>query len=349
MRRLPRIGCAAQAVGILLVLTAATDGLLAEGFERKELSLRLPAALTRFAPYADVAGVGGASAGSKWSSSVNPAAVAWEPIKSPLHLSLTPQYSAVCFQEDLTLQVAAEALTWQTPGYGAFQPALAQIRSSEGTTRQGLDFNFDMDLVQLQWAKRASDDWAVGLNFNFAKARLDYDLGPIPISDSNSETYGWRFGTLHRVVDKLLAGVVFDYAFTPTRTTLHDFMGLGIGDVRIRDTGHQYVLRPGVSYEYKKDSAVYADYVFGVFRDDTGSLRVHRFMVGVDHNIIKGLFFRTGMTLDVRGNASWACGLGIYPTDWLAIDIAYQNNMFPELETEFGRSQTFTISVSLSL
>jgi len=136
----------------------------------------------------------------------------------------------VCFQEDLTLQVAAEALTWQTPGYGAFQPALAQIRSSEATTRQGLDFNFDMALAQLQWAKR-----------------------------------------------------------------------------------------------------------------------VHRFMVGVDHNIIKGLFFRTGMTLDIRGNASWACGLGIYPTDWLAIDIGYQNDMFPELETEFGCSRTFTISVSLSL
>jgi len=349
MRRLPRIRCAAQAIGALLVLAAATDGLLADGFEGKELSLRLPAALTRFAPYADVAGVGGASAGSKWSSSVNPASGAWEPLKTPLHLSLTPQYSAVCFQEDLTLQVAAEALTWQTPGYGAFQPALAQVRSAEATTRQGLDFNFDMDLAQLQWAKRVRDDWALGLNFNFAKAKMGYDLGPIPVSDSISETYGWRFGTLHRVADKLLAGMVFDYAFTPTRTTVHDFMGLGTGDVRIRDTGHQYVLRPGVSYEYKKDSAVYADYVFGMFRDDTGRLGVHRFMVGVDHNIIKGLFFRTGTTLDVRGSASWACGLGIYPNDWLAIDIAYQNNMFPELETEFGRSQTFTISVSFSL
>jgi len=96
MRRLPRIGRAAQAVGILLVLTAATDGLLGDGFERQELSLRLPAALTRFAPYADVAGVGGASAGSKWSSSVNPAAVAWEPIKSPLHLTASRRSTPPC-------------------------------------------------------------------------------------------------------------------------------------------------------------------------------------------------------------------------------------------------------------
>jgi hypothetical protein len=52
--------------GAVLVLAAGVAR--AEGLNDKSLSLRLPAAMSRFATYSDVAGVGGASAGSKWSS-----------------------------------------------------------------------------------------------------------------------------------------------------------------------------------------------------------------------------------------------------------------------------------------
>ena len=53
-------------------------------------------------------------------------------------------------------------------------------------------------------------------------------------------------------------------------------------------------------------------------------------------------------TLDVEGNAAWTAGLGIYPTKWFTIDIAYQNNMFPELAPEFGRSQTLSVSLGFT-
>ena len=332
------------------VALAASGRAAADDISQEALSLRLPAALTRFAPYGDVAGVGGASAGSKWSSSVNPASVAWEP---DLRLSVSPQYSNVHFEEHLSLHIAAESLTADLGDCGRIQPALAQVRSTKSTTRQGLDFRLDMDLVQVQWARKVDADTAVGVNFNFTKSRQQYDLGRVAVSDSDSETYGWRLGVLRRLCDDLgggrvLGGVVFDYAFSPSRTTMYDFLGLGTGDQRIKDTAHQFVLRPGVSWEYKKDSAVYADYLFGSFHDDTGRLRVHRFMVGVDHEVVEGLFSRGGVTMDTHGNTAWACGVGIYPCDRVAIDLAYQDNMFPELEVEFGRSRTLTVSVSFS-
>jgi len=339
---------AALLVGAALVTGGRAS---ADDISKEALSLRLPAALTRFAPYADVAGVGGASAGSKWSSSVNPASVAWE---GDLHLSVTPQYANVHFDEHLNLHVAAESLTADLGGgFGRIQPSLAQVRSTKSTTRQGFDFRLDMDLVQVQWARKVDDDTAVGANFNFTKARQQYDRGAAAVSDSDSETYGWRFGVLRRLGDdlaggRLLGGLVFDYAFSPSRTTMYDFLGLGVGNQRTKDTVHQYVLRPGVSWEYKKDSAVYADYLFGSFHDDTGRLRVHRFMVGVDHEVVDGLFARGGVTMDTHGNTAWACGVGIYPCDRFSIDLAYQANLFPELDMEFGRSRTLTVSVSLT-
>jgi hypothetical protein len=343
----PKAGRAAFVVAVLAVV-AATAG--AEDIEDEALSLRLPAALTRFAPYGDVAGVGGASAGSKWSSSTNPAAVAWDP---ELRFSVTPQYSNVRFDQDLDLDVWAEATVFDLTETDRLQPAIAQVRSEEATTRQGLDYRLDIDLVQVQWARRIDEDWAVGANFNFSKAHADYDLGPLAVSDSESETYGWRFGVTHRLCDDpdagtLLGGVVFDYAFTKSRTTLYDFMGTGVGRQRIEDTGHQFALRPGVAWYYEKDSAVYADYQYGSFHDDTGRLQVHRFMVGVDHKIVEGVFGRAGVTLDQAGNTAWAVGIGFYPSEWLGIDVAYQDNMFPELEPEFGESRTLTFSLSFS-
>ena len=241
-----------------LLLGGPAASVLADGFEAESLSLRLPAALTRFATYGDVAGLGGASAGSKWASSINPASVAWEPLAGDLRLAFSPQYSSLAFENGSRLDVCAEAFTWDLGEFGVIQPSLAQVRSNTATTRQGLDFRMDMDYAQVQWAKRFGDDWAFGANLNFAKSETRYDLGALDldVSESSGETYGFRLGTLHRPAPRLLAGVVFDYAFSPGRTTLFDFMGTGVGDVRVKDTTHQYVLRPGVSYEYAKDSAV---------------------------------------------------------------------------------------------
>lgn len=255
---------------------------LADGFEAESLTLRLPAALSRFATYGDVAGLGGASAGSKWASSINPASVAWEPIAGDLRLAFSPQYSTLAFENGSRLDVCAEAFTWDLGEFGVIQPSLAQVRSNTATTRQGLDFRMDMDYAQVQWAKRFGDDWAFGANLNFTKSETRYDLGPLDldVSESSGETYGFRSGTLHRPAPRLLAGLVFDYAFSPSRTILFDFMGTGVGDVRVKDTTHQYVLRPGVSYEYAKDSAVYADYQYGAFHDESGHLEVHRFYIG---------------------------------------------------------------------
>lgn len=333
---------------VLVLLLIGPSVAAAEGFEDKDLSLRMPAAFSHFAPYADVAAVGGASAGSPWSTSINPASLAWQPSTLDLRLSPSAQYDRITFRNGTTLHVTSQSLSWDTGRFGVLQAALAQVRSAHASTRQGLGVDFDMDVAQAQWAKHLTDDWAVGTAFSFTKSGLGFDLQHTSVSDSNGETYAFRYGVLNRMAKGLLGGVVFDYAFSRDRTTLFDFMGLGTGDIHMADTTHQFVLRPGISYAYMTDSTVYADYQFVSFSNDTGRLQASRFLVGVEQGLVKGVYVRGGVSLDQRGNASWTTGFGISPMNNVSIDVGYQDNMFPELAPEFGRSRTLALSVCVS-
>ena len=153
---------------------------------------------------------------------------------------------------------------------------------------------------------------------------------------------------MNQVLERLRWGAVFDYGFAPSRTTLYDFLGTGIGDVVFHDTGYQYLLRPGIAWEYQKDSAIYCDYQLAAFVDGTGQLIISRFMLGIDHQVMKGFFVRSGVALDDYGSAGWSAGVGVYPSKKFTIDLAYQYDMFPELHPEFRRSQTLALSLGFA-
>jgi len=323
-------------------------------FDHKDFSLRFPAALTRFSSYADVAAVGGASAGSKWQTSVNPAATAWQTITGSYHLSLNPQYSSIMFQEGTVLHVLSESITKEFENFGTLQVSLAQVRSNEDYIRQDvmgsrMEFSNEMDYMQLQWGKRLSDDFALGANFNYSSSEVKYKLFDLKLVESTSDSYGVRVGGLYRIAKNLLGGVVAEYSRSPSETTTYDIFGFGYGDMRVDDTTKQFVLRAGPSFEYAKDSTINLDYQYGYFKNDTGEMEVHRMFAGIDHRIIDALFIRAGVALDNKGNTSWTGGLGIYPLKELSIDVGYQYDMFPEIQSEFGRSQLVTISISIIL
>jgi hypothetical protein len=324
----------------------------ADGFDDKDFSLRFPAALSRFSSYADVAATGGASAGSKWQSSVNPASTAWQNLPGSYHLSLNPQYSQIIFQEGTVLHVTSESVTKEFETFGTFQVSLAQVRSNDRAIRAPLPdykFSYDMNYMQAQWGKRFSDDFALGGNFNYSSSNVINKIDTVKLADSSSASYGFRAGSLYRITKSLLGGIVIDYSQSPSKTTVYDIFGAGTGDVQISDRTTQFTLRAGPSYEYRKDSTVTLDYQYGSFKNDMGTMEVHRIFAGIDHRIIDALFIRGGFALDNEGNKSWTGGLGIYPFKQLSIDVGYQYNMFPEIQPEFGRSQLLTISLGVSL
>jgi len=335
-------GAIATCVGIC---TTSLGGV----YNDKPFSLRFPAALTRFATYGDVAGVGGASAGSKWSSSINPASISWEDIEGPLQIYAAGQYSRIWFDQGTTFDIFAESITWDADEYGTFLVATAQVGTNGRNTRDlGMEFYFAGDILQLGWAKKLTEDWAVGINLGWTKSVCRYDLGALPIAKSNSDCYAIRVGTLHKLTEKWKGGLVLDYGWSRDRTNYYAIPFVS-PEIHVYDNTRQFLVRPGVTYEYLKDCMVYFDYQFGTFWNNEGTLNVHRLYAGIEHGLNEWIFARAGTCFDPCAEAcAWTCGLGFYPAEWLSFDVAYQYDMFPELGLEFGRSHTLNLSASLT-
>ena len=160
-------------------------------------------------------------------------------------------------------------------------------------------------------------------------------------------------------MEKLLTGMVFEYGFQPYRSRSRTVIGppaiqghpLPIPrtvQVAYDDgTQHQFVLRPGVSYEFAKLSSVYADYQFGAFFNPRDQLIDQRFSAGVEYRLLENLLMRAGPSMDVRGNVGFSCGASVFLSEWASVEVGYQYNMLPELRPEFGRSQTIQAALAL--
>jgi hypothetical protein len=340
------------AVAVFIASAYSAQLAFADGSDKSDFSLRFPAALGRFSPYADVAATGGASAGSKWQSSVNPAATAWQDIQGSRHWSFSPQYSQIAFHEGTVLQVLSGSITRASNRWGTSQVTLAHARSNDRAMRAPLPdyrFSYHMDYLQCQWGRRLFEAATLGASVSFAPSEVTTTFGAEPHTRTSSDTYGLRVGALYRAAQNLLAGIVVDYSQSPSATTTQDIFEVGIGGVCVDDRTRQFSVRAGSSYEYRQDSTVNLDYQYGSLENDTGGMDVHRMLAGVDHRIADALFARAGCCLDHHSNMSWTGGLGIYLHRQISTDVGYQYDMFPEIKSEFGTSDLVTVSVSVSL
>jgi hypothetical protein len=320
-----------------------------------DFSLRFPAATSRFASYPDVAALGGAQAGSEWSSSLNPASAAWLQGTRPLKHSVAAQYSMIQFAEGTRLDVYTEAPVIDAGSWGVFLPAAAQIRSNQATMRkgpggpEGRGYDFEANYFQLQWGKRVQERWAVGALVSVTSSETRLDQAGLEVADSRAEAYTFRVGFVHQALPKLRTGTVLEYAAAPTRTRILDFDPVTFTPLWIHssDTTHQILLRTGITWEYAKGCDFYVDYHGGVFWDDSGELWVHRFPVGIEQTILPDILFgRVGATFDTRGSVALTAGLGVSLSTRISFDLAYQRGAFPEIRPEFGAADTFVFSLA---
>ena len=325
------------AVGMLATEPAPGKDLAAVAF-----SLRLPAALSKFSPYNDVGGVGGASAGSQYQSSINPAATDWQPAK-PYSVAASAQYLSILFDQGSTLHIADEAATLKLPDWGSAQTAAAQVRN-DGSTN-GTFTLLDANYGQLQWGYKFTDRLAIGLNGNYTALTTRAGISGMTLGTSDSHTYDISAGVLGSPYDHLFVGLVADYAASPARTIISD--PTCTCQIGTNDTTKQLLSRAGLSYEYAEKSSIYVDYQYGNNWNTTGEFSTNRVFSGIEHQIRPWLYARAGVAYDFRGVLSPTAGIGLYPTASTSIDIAFQSNMFPELIPEFRRSKLFGISASI--
>jgi hypothetical protein len=133
------------------VAIAFASAAVGNDFEGEDFSLRFPAALSGFSPYADVAGKGGSSAASKFGSSINPAAAAWI-FPAAYDYGLSVQYSNVSFGDGLDLDFLSEAVTFDAHDFGVVRFSFGQVTSNDPTIRDTqLTFTYDLQAGRVEW------------------------------------------------------------------------------------------------------------------------------------------------------------------------------------------------------
>ncbi len=315
--------------------TLLTSPAQAQDFDQFDFGIRLQATQSRFSRFSDVAAVGNASAGGKWASSINPASMAWDPVDN-----MSAQYSRIHFDNGTELHVPAISVSFTPGDWGTLQPSVAGVTSNVATTRQGLDFEWDAVFVDLQWGLKTSEKLAVGATLSYSNSEIAFSTGGLTVAESRSNTYEIRGGALYEIGEGWFAGLVLDYANVPSTTDTF----IPAPSV-VSETIEQLLVWPGISYKHGKWTA-FADYQFGLFTNDTQTMRTHRVFLGLNNEVSEAFSVRAGTAIDDRGNVSATVGIGIYPSAKLAIELAYQYDMFPEVALEFGRSELFGISIS---
>jgi len=323
-----------------------TVAAVADEFAGEDFSLRLPAALSSFSAYADVAGKGGASVAGRFGSSANPAAMAWS-FPNQFHLIASAQFSSIAFENGTRLKFFSEALTFDAGQVGAFRFSFGKVTSNDREVRTfPVDLGYDLNSGRIDWAKRLGSV-SIGVSVSHSESETTFHTRQLIFSDSDRQTTIGRLGVLWQPAPKWLIGAIGEFGHGPTRTTQRMPTLAGVFSSDARDITRQVVLRAGVSYEWMTYALLQLDYQHGTFWNDTGSLDVDRFSVGADLPLAKFLFVRAGSVGDVRGNFGWTAGVGLYPRPGLTLDFAYQNDAFPELQRELGHSRTLNASVSV--
>nr|AGU11854.1 hypothetical protein [uncultured organism] len=307
-----------------------------------DFSLRFPAALAKFSSYADVAASGGASAGSRYGSGINPASLDWQTAPDA-PFAVSPQVSNVKFDHGASLRVATLSGAWSN-AYGTFQPSHARV-TNDGNGGDPYILA-DGDVTQVQWGKKLDSRVAVGLNVSRSQFRTRAGFGGQLAADGSSSTDSVRGGVLWALSPDLLAGLVADVASGHSDTSLLDPGCMCF--VQARDTSRSGTARIGVSYRYAPQSSVYADYLVGRYRNGPASMVSRTAMAGAEHLVLPWLYLRAGVAWETRGAWGKSFGVGVMPSKTVSIDLALQRDMFPELHPEFGRASLANLSVSVA-
>lgn len=342
MMRMSRVCLSASLWTILACGPAHASTDADAAFSAIDFSLRFPAALSKFSSYADVAGFGGASAGSRYGSGINPASLDWMP-PAGAPFSISPQFSRIRFDRGASLSIATLSGSFSSPAYGTFQPSYVRVTNNGSMSG---DFLLTEGTVgQLQWGKKLGEQFAVGLNVNHSQFNTSAGFDSQLVADGTSRSNSVRGGLLWAASPRLLAGVVMDYSSGRAASLLLDPDCFCFA--RVDDRSRAATARLGVSYEYAPQSSLYADYLIGRYRNDTASMVSRTAMAGAEHQLLPWLYVRAGVAYETRGAWGKTVGIGITPSKTTSIDFALQRDMFPELHPEFGHSTLANLSLSV--
>lgn len=335
-------------IWVVLLFALTSSSLRANEYSGEALSLRFPAALSEFAVYGDVAAKGGGAVASKFGSSSNPAAMPWY-FPGQYDYVLSTQYSRLDFDTGTHLDFLSAATAFDLESLGTVRLSFGQVSSNDRLAR-GLaipyTFTYDLTSGKLEWARRWGA-FSFGLGYSYAESETTFRLPKLVLADAIRRSSIARFGLQWQPASQWLVGVIGEYGYAPTHTDFLSPTPFGTVGSKEYDIARQVVVRAGLAYEWTTHAMLHLDYQHGHFWNRTGSLDTDRFSIGADLPVAQFLFLRAGAVLNTRGDFGWTAGFGFYPRRGVGLDVAYQNDVFPQLQREFGHSRTLNVSMSV--
>ena len=161
--------------------------------------------------------------------------------------------------------------------------------------------------------------------------------------------------------DRLLAGVIVDYIYQPTKAGSYPALPEGVrgatGAGFQRIDYHQMLTRAGLAWRYLDEpwgtegrfrtGYLRLDYQWAWQASRESELQAHRIYAGGNYPLAPFLHLHAGATVDERRNFSWSTGLSVLlPT--VAIEVAYQHDLLPEIDHEFGHAETLVFSAGFA-
>lgn len=322
--------------------------LVANELDSSPFALRFPTALGHLNFYGDVAAMSGSAGASKWESSPNPSNKSWV-FPAEYDWRVSAQYSNVSFDNDTRIDFISESFTFDAGVAGVFRLAYLNASSNERTVGGllPLPYQFDLDAYQLSWGKKLNDEFAIGAEVGLSQSETIFKGPGFDVANTDKDSWSFRVGGQWKPADKWYVGLYGDYVNGSADTALALPTPLGIIRGSTSDTVEQWLVHPGIAYEFAENSLVHADFEAGWTSDGETTLDIQRWSVGTDIPVVKGVFIHAGAAVDSYSNFTWSTGIGFYPSKKVFIDLAYQNDAFPELKQEFGHSQTLNASISI--
>lgn len=158
--------------------------------------------------------------------------------------------------------------------------------------------------------------------------------------------------------DRLLAGVVLDYTYQPTKVGTYPADPAGQlptpGTFENLDY-HQGLARAGLAWRYtceewarqRRAGYLRADYQWGWLASEKSELQVHRVYLGGSYPFTPYLHLNAGTVVDDRRHVAWSAGLTFH-TYTFSFEVAYQHDMLPEIASDFGNADVVVVSTGFA-
>lgn len=208
----------------------------------------------------------------------------------------------------------------------------------------------------LGYGTTLNDNLAVGIEGRLVDANIEFefDQGPVAVSQAiELLSFDLAAGALWLIDDHWSMGAV-------------GALGYGEGDVDVRSLGGGLPVGTpipgaptdgvfltwgaglGIGYREGRQWGLYADLSFFHQEDDADTAAdALRFGVGGHVRPTDILALRGGVLIDSDTDVTVSGGVGFYGIEGIPIDLAYQYNAFPELDSEFGTIHLLSVSVTI--